>query len=752
MKFPFRVINYQGLLLGALLTLQTIFVKAQPDGLPQSFPFAQPLTILDAQRLHWTPDGNAFYQISGGEIVQTDARTNAKTTLVTKAQLTPTGTGQPLVVQAFDYFPESRTALIYTKARKVWRYATRGDYWVLNAASGALTQLGKGLPESSLMFAKLSPNGSQAAYVSARNLYVENLKTGQRRALTTDGTDRLINGTFDWVYEEELDCRDGFRWSPDGKRIAFWQVDARKIRNYFMLNQTDSTYSYVIPVEYPKAGEAPSPTFVKTVNVETGAITPVQIPGDPQQHLLPRMEWIPGSGELLVQQLDRKQQTSRLFIVNGLSGEAKNILTETDSAWVDVASNWAEGGMTNWYWLAGANEFLFLSEKGGWRQLYRVTREGKETLLSKDPFDIIKVYRVDEKGGYVYISASPQNATQQYLYRLKINPKQKEKTAAERLTPVPFAGTNDYDVSPNGLLAQHRFSAANAMPAGGVVTLPNHQPADGKPLEVPKSVQAKTEFFQIKTSEGVTMDGWMVKPASFDSTKKYPIVFFVYGGPASATVTDRFGISNNFLFQGNLPDKGYIYASLDNRGTPAPKGRAWRKAIYRNEGTVNTRDQALATQELLKTRPYLDADRVAIWGWSCGGMSTLNALMQFPDIYKTGIAIAAISNLLLYDNIYQERYMGLPAETRPDYLKGSPISHVKNLKGNLLYIHGTGDDNVHYQNAEVLINELVKNGKLFSLMIYPNRTHGISEGAGTFQHLSKTYTDFLLKNCPPGGK
>ncbi|MCY7350810.1 MAG: S9 family peptidase, partial [Cytophagaceae bacterium] len=717
MKLSFRV----AFLLGTFFSVQATFLKAQPNALPQSFPFGQPLTILDAQHLRWTPDGNAFYQISAGEIVQTDARSSAKTTLVTKAQLTPAGADNPLVVQAFDYFPESRTTLIYTEARKVWRYATRGDYWVLNGTTGTLTQLGKGLPESSLMFAKLSPDGDKAAYVSARNLYVEDLKTGQRRALTTDGTDRLINGTFDWVYEEELDCRDGFRWSPDSKRIAFWQVDARKVKNYLMLNQTDSTYSYIIPVEYPKAGEPFSPCVVKTVDVTTGQITPLSIPGDPQLNLLPRMDWIPGSGDLLVQQLDRKQQTSNLFVVNGATGLARKIQTETDPAWVDVRGVWPNSDMINWYWLAGSKDFLMLSEKGGWRQLYRISREGQETLLSKEPFDIIKMYGVDEKSGFAYFAASPQNATQQYLYRLRLD----GKGQAERLTPAPFAGTNDYEISPNGTLAKHEFSAANTFPAEGFVTLPAHQPANGKPAEAlkPSTAKSKTEFFQVKTSEGVTMDGWLVKPTDFDSTRKYPVVFYVYGEPAGATVIDRFGVANNFLFSGNLADKGYIYVSLDNRGTPAPKGREWRKAIYRNNGIINTRDQALATQELLKTRPYLDASRVAIWGWSGGGMSTLNALMQYPDVYQTGLAIAAISNLLLYDNIYEERYMGRPAESRADYLKGSPISHVKNLTGNLLYIHGTGDDNVHYQNAEVLINELIKNGKLFSLMIYPNRTH-----------------------------
>jgi len=247
------------------------------------------------------------------------------------------------------------------------------------------------------------------------------------------------------------------------------------------------------------------------------------------------------------------------------------------------------------------------------------------------------------------------------------------------------------------------------------------------------------------------MDGWMVKPKNFDPAKKYPVVFYVYTEPASSTVSDTWGIGQNGLYDGDMADDGYIYISLDNRGTPVPKGREWRKSIYRKVGQVNIRDQAMAAKKIL-TWNFVDADRVAVWGWSGGGSATLNLMFQYPDIYKTGIAIAAVGNQLTYDNIYQERYMGLPQENREDFINGSPITYAKNLKGNLLYIHGTGDDNVHYQNAEMLVNELVKNGKQFQFMAYPNRTHGIYEGEGTSEHLSQLYTTYLKKNCPPGGK
>lgn len=261
----------------------------------------------------------------------------------------------------------------------------------------------------------------------------------------------------------------------------------------------------------------------------------------------------------------------------------------------------------------------------------------------------------------------------------------------------------------------------------------------------------KVEFFTVKTRDGVEMDGWMVKPVPFDPGKKYPVVFYVYGEPAAQTVLDESGVGNNGLYTGDMAADGYIYLSVDNRGTPAPKGRAWRKSIYRQIGRINIRDQAMAAGEILKW-PFVDSSRVAVWGWSGGGSSTLNLMFQYPEIYKTGIAVAAVGNELSYDNLYQERYMGLPQENREDFVAGSPITHAKNLRGNLLYIHGTGDDNVHYQNAERLLNVLIKYNKIFQFMAYPNRSHGIFEGEGTSRHLATLYTDFLRRNCPGGGR
>lgn len=699
------------------------------------------------QQVQWSEDGNAIVKVIAGEIIQ-EAATNPqqRSVLVSKADLSPAAGSAPLAIRRFSLAGNGKKILINTNTQRVWRYDTRGDYWVFDSKDKSLRQLGKGLPESSLMYAKLSPDGSRAAYVSGHNLYVEELSSGKIAPLTKDGTDRIIHGTFDWAYEEEFGCRDGFRWSPDGEKIAYWTIDARTIRNFLMINNTDSTYSFTIPVEYPKVGEAPSGATIAVVSVSNGHTVKMDIPGDPVQHYLPRMEWAANNDELIVQQLDRKQQESSIYLANATDGTCTQIYNETDNAWIDSKARWNGDDPTGWEWINGGKEFIWVSEKDGWRHLYRIDRQGNEQLITPSDYDVIEIDLIDEANGYVYFSASPDNATQKYLYRVPLT-----GGKAKRITPAGQAGTHSYTLSPNGQLALHRFSSHAANSSGNVVSLPGHRTLlKGEYNELSASA-AKAEFFSITTTDGVEMDGWMVKPTDFDPSKKYPVVFYVYGEPAGQTVMDNYGIGNNRLYQGNMADDGYIYISVENRGTPAPKGRAWRKAIYKNIGMLNIRDQAMAAREILKW-PFVDSARVAVWGWSGGGSSTLNLLFQYPEIYQTGIAIAAVGDQLMYDNIYQERYMGLPQDDREPFIQGSPVTHAKNLRGNLLYIHGTADDNVHYQNAELLINELIKHNKQFSLMAYPNRSHSISEGEGTGAHLSTLYTNYLKQHCPPGGR
>jgi dipeptidyl-peptidase-4 len=715
-------------------------------------PFSQ------AQNMVWLADGNSFSALEGGKIVKTTLPSMQKTTLIEADKLKPAGTTTSLRISDFSWSKDFKKVLLNVETSQLY-HKTTGDAWVYDTVSGKLTQLGKGFAAKSLMFPKFSPDGLKVAYVvqqkknntTVYNIYTEDLGTGRIKALTNDTKDRTINGTFDWVYAEELFMDDGFRWSPDSKKIAYWNIDASKVRNYLMLNTTDSTYSFVVPVEYPKAGEDPSPAKIGVVDATTARTQWMNIAGDPRQNYLTKMEWV-NANELILQQLTRKQNESKIIIANAQTGAARIISQEKDEAWIDVKPFWNGGDNIGWDWIEGGKAFLWASEKSGWRQLYRIGLDGKESLVTKGEYDVMKLYGIDEPNGYVYFSASPTNATQRYLYRTKLD----GTGTAELVNPDKLEGTHSYTFSPNTHWARHSFSSHNYFPASEWISLPDHKPLDeakaiAKNLREDAAATKQLSFFQVTTVDGIKMDGWMMKSKDFDPTKKYPLFLSVYGEPFGTTVTDTYGTGKSGQFGGNIADKGYLYVSLENRGTPVPKGRAWRKAVYRKIGIVNIRDQAMGVKELLKL-PYVDSTRVASHGWSGGGSSTLNLMFQYPDIFQCGIAVAAVADQLQYDNTYQERYMGLPQENREDFVKGSPYTYAKNLKGKLLYMHGTGDDNVHYSNAERLVNELIKYNRQFRYMTYPMRSHGIWEGEGTSRFLSTLSTNFLLENCPPGGK
>ncbi len=690
----------------------------------------------------WYNDGESYVKLESSEqnrrvreVVAYNSTSGDRTVLASVQDLTPQGSDKPLSISSIQFTTDESRMLIFTNTKRVWRANTKGDYWVLDLKSKALKQLGKSLPASSLMFAKFSPDNKTVAYVSEFNVYEEDFQTGEITPLTKDGSRDLINGTFDWVYEEELFCKDGFRWSPDGNNLAIWQLDASEIKNFLMINNTDSIYSKVIPIQYPKVGEDPSSAKVGSIDVTTQKITWMAIPGDPKQNYLPRMQWV--DDKLLVQQLNREQNQLNVYICNPTTGECTLSYSEKDDAWVDImnldlTANWSMYDME-----ISGNSFLRVTEKDGWRHLYKVKMDGSgEMNLTNFEGDVARFYSFDEKGKHIYINASPENPTQRYLYQISA----KGKGKPQRITPQEYAGVNKYNISPNGKYAIHTYSNANTPATISLISLPSHKViktlVDNQKFK--ESLAAldlpKIEFFKVTTSEGIEMDGRLIKPVGFESGKKYPVIYYTYGGPAGVEADDSWKYRGMFHFM--LAQKGYAIIIMDGRGTPSLKGREWRKALYKKVGILNTRDFALAAQETLKW-DFIDAERTAYWGWSSGGKMALNLMFRYPEVFKTAIAVAPVSSGLLYDNIYTERYMGLKSE---------------NLEGNLLIIHGTGDDNVHYQNTEMLMNELIKHNKQFRVMPYPNRSHGIYEGENTTRHLYTLMTNYFLEMNPIGAK
>ena len=705
----------------------------------------------------WLKGGDAYTTLEastsgkGRDIVQYAADTGKRTILINATALTPEGAEKALSIANYSWSKDEQKLLIFTNTKRVWRTNTKGDYWMYDLSTKTLTQIGKELPASSLMFAKFSTDNQQIAFVSENNLFVQHLKTGVVKQLTFDGTPDIINGNFDWVYEEEFACRDGFRWSADGEYLAFWQVDASAIKDFLMINNTESVYAKTIPLQYPKVGEDPSAVRIGTVHLKTGKITWMDIPGDSKQHYLPRAQWIGMSNQLQVQQLNRKQNEKKIWICEAATGKAKNVFTEQEETWLDIThpDPTLAWDMTDLPIIQNGKAFLNISEKNGWRQLYRVAMNGKsEKLLTQEAFDIARFHQVNEIKNSIYVNASPNNPTQRYLYQMSLSGRKK----AKKLTPENQPGVHRYNISPNGKYAINSWSNTNTPPTVELVALPSHKTL--RTLVANKEYKEKidkldftsVEFFQITTEDKVTMDGLMIKPKNFDASKKYPVLFHVYGEPWGQTATDSW----TSLWHRMMVQKGYIIISMDNRGTPALKGREWRKSIYRKIGVVNSRDQAMGAKALIQKHSFIDSERIAVWGWSGGGSMTLNLLFRYPGIYKTGVSVAPVGNQLLYDNVYQERYMGVPWENKADFIEGSPVTYAKNLEGNLLLIHGTGDDNVHYQNAEIVINELIKHNRPFQMMAYPNRSHGIYEGENTTQHLYNLITNYLLTHNPIG--
>ena len=679
-------------------------------------------------------------QGDGMDIVKYNAKSGERSVIVAADELKPDGASAPLAIAGYEWSDDNTKLLIFTNTRKVWRYHTRGDYWILDLSSGKLSKLGRSRPEATLMFAKFSPDASKVAYVSELNIFVEDLASRQINQITTDGGDNIINGTFDWVYEEELDCRDGFRWSPDGKNIAYWQSDTKGVGTFYLINNIDSIYSEPIPLPYPKVGTTLSAVKVGVVSVNGGETRWFNMPGDPGNNYLARMDFIPDADEVMIQQLNRAQNQNNVWIGDIQSMKLKNILVEKDDAFLDIHDNIR--------WLDHARYFTWSSERDGWLHLYKVSRDGSTIEpITKGNFDVVSINCIDPIGGYVYYIASPENFTQRYLYRSRMN----GKGRPERITPAMVSGQNAYQVSANAKWAIHTFQDAQTPPVFSLVSLPDHKKIrtleDNKALKSEYDALRLTpkEFIKVDIGE-VVLDAWMIKPAVFDSSKKYPLLFYVYGEPAGSTVQDNW--SGGDLWHQYMAQQGYVVISVDNRGTRTPRGREWRKSIYEQIGILASEDQSKAAKVILDTYNFIDSSRVGIWGWSGGGQMTLNCMFRYPEIYHTGLAVSFVSDQRLYDATYQERYMGLLRDNQDGYRDGSPINFAKNLSGALMIIHGTADDNVHYQSFEMLIDELIRHNKLFYMMSYPMRSHGINERENTAYHLRQTMEKFWKRELP----
>lgn len=704
------------------LSVEAIFGSSelQPQGLPA---------------LEWTPDGRRFTWVQRGrgggtDLMAMDPVSGRAEVLVEGSALVPAAGEAPIPIEGYQWGPDGARLLLYTNSQRVWRQNTKGTYYVYDLASRALTPVSPA--EGWQQFAKFSPDGTMVGFVRDNDLVVVDLASGRERALTSGGSQTLIHGTFDWVYEEELGLRDGWRWSPDSRRIAYWRLDASPIRAFTMIDEL-ALYPETTSLPYPKAGEPNSLASIHVVDLASGRTVDVDTGADTDVYLA-RMEWAAGPDELVIQRLNRHQDRLDVMLADARTGESRTILSETSDTWVDVDLDLT--------WVDGGRRFLWTSERSGHEHIYLYERDGTlARQLTSGAWDAERPHGASPDG-WVYFTSPRESPLERHLYRVPL-----EGGPVEKITDEP--GWHDVQMGPDMRFYVDGFSRFGTPPAYGVFR------GDGTLVRALVDNQALRDrlaamdlgghdFFTVTTPDGVELNGWMIRPPDFDPAREYPVLMSVYGGPGSQTVTDQWH-GPHYLWHQMLAERGYIVVSVDGRGTGG-RGTAFKNVTHLSLGTWETRDQIEAARWLGR-QPYVDAGRIGIWGWSYGGYLTLLSLFLGGDVFAAGVSVAPVTHWKFYDTIYTERYMRTPAENPEGYARGAPLEHVEGLEGALLLVHGSGDDNVHFQNTVALVQALQEAGKPFDLMMYPNKTHAIG-GAAAQTHLFRMMTAFVEEHLP----
>jgi len=681
---------------------------------------------FDARSLQaaWLPDGTGYTTLeapsgtSARELIRYDAASGDRTVVASLSNLTPSGASEPLSISGYQFPPNGSWALLQAE----------GDgFWMFEAATSTLRQVDAGGGNT------ISPDGGRILFTRDGDLHVHDHAVDQTTRLTWTTAESVSNGRA--------------VWSPDGNRVAFVQSDASGVRMRSMLVPTDPSYPELREVRFARVGGTIAKLRVGVVDAQGREVRWVSIPSPNEGFYLGQVSWAGNSEELLVEQFSRFRDERNFFIANVTTGEVDRIYHESDPAWV-IASYRLNAGLE---WIQGGESFLFLTEKDGWRHAYVYSREGaEERLLTPGRSDVMERGPVDHGQGWSYFFASPDNATQRYLYRVRLD----SAEPPERVTPEDQPGTHSYDFSPDLRWAFHTYSNFDTPPVTALISLPDHRVVrvleDNADLRLRAEVTTShpTEFLELDIGDGVVMDAWMIKPRDFDPSRKYPVFIYVYGEPHAQTVLDRWSTRNNY--HRAIADLGYLVVSIENRGTPAPKGAAWRRAPFPTIGVESTEEHAAGVLELGRMLPYVDLSRVGIWGWSGGGSNTLNSLFRRPEVYHVGIAVVPKPQPHLYNAWFQEIYMET-LETNPEgYRVSAPINYAEGLEGDLLIIHGTGETNTHLEIVEGLVDRLVELGKTFDYTTYPNRNHGLSEGTGTVVHVRMLMVRYLLDHLPPG--
>lgn len=681
---------------------------------------------------HWTTiDPNGDGQL---EIWQVDAASGRRTRLVAAAELIPEGADEPIDIDGFSFSPDGQKLLIFTNAQRVWRARTKGEYYVLDLQSRALSPVST--QPGWQMFAKFSPNSRYVAYVRDHNLYMTDLESGEERTLTTDGNENIINGTTDWVYEEELGLRDAFRWSPDGRRILFLWTDQTDVRRFYIVDETD-LYPEMSAIPYPKAGEKNSTVRLGSLELATRETT--WFDSGATELYIARLDWADSPTEVVFQRLNRHQNTLDLVMGNAETGRTRILLSESDPAWVDVNDDIR--------WLNDGKQFIWSSLRDGHKHLYLYDRSGTLVRqLTRGDWDVGAVHGVDGRRGIIFFTAAYESPMTRAFLSTRLD------GSDPSVILGGSGGWHSIDMSPSTDFFIDRFSTITT-PSTTTLYKKNGDEvrvlADNAELKSKVAALAlpEPEFITVQAPDGTPLNGYLIKPTDFDPSREYALLLYVYGGPGSQTVVDRWG-GTRYLWHQMLAEDGILVASVDNRGTGA-RGRDFEKVTYMQLGKYETEDQLAAARQL-GDLPYVDSGRLGIWGWSYGGYMTLMTTLMGEGLIRAGVAVAPVSSWKLYDTIYTERFMRTPQENAEGYTRSAPLSYADKLADSsaLLIVHGTGDDNVHPQNTTQMVDALLQANKQFELRLYPNKTHSIA-GGPTRLNLFTLITDFLLTELVP---
>lgn len=680
--------------------------------------------------VQWMPDGSSFTytKINSktrlNDIYKYDVKAGENSLFINGNSLVYNG--QTIILSSYSFSGNGRFLLFSGPGQKIWRYSYYAPYYVLDLKSKKIFSLEDG--SSRLRNVKFSPDSKYAGYVYNSNIYIVDLKTEKKQQITNDGNKNILNGIFDWVYEEEFSLIDAWRWSPDSKKIAFWRLDQTRVKEFY-LDDEMGQYNVITPIKYPKVGEQNSVVKIGVYDLGKNKTSWMDI-GSETNIYVPRIYWTNTSDKLAIMRLNRRQNHLELLLANSGTGQSNVIISDSNKTWVN-----AEHDIL---FLQKKDEILWTSESSGFNHAYLYDYSGKLiNQITSGNWEVTSIEAVDEENGLLYFYGKKDSPIDQNVYRINLNGENLKRITQEN-------GWHEAIFSPHCKYFIDEFSSAYSLTMtslrnadGSIMTrlADNDNILEGYSFSFP-------QFSSFVTTDGVKLNYYMIKPPDFNPDKKYPVIVYGYGCPIVQTVVDEWGKTGE-LWNEFMAQKGYIIFSVDNRGTGG-RGKKFKDYAYGDISKWAVHDQ-IEGARFLSSLPYVDSSRIGFWGWSGGGYLTLLMLTRGADYFSTGVSVAPVSNLRLYDDIWTERYMGLTDENETGYKAANALNYAGLLKGHLLIVHGTTDDNVHFQNTLQMINVLQKNLKQFDLMIYPDKRHSIY-GRSTHLHLFRLISDYFFNH------